>query len=156
MLSFLCQEALRRGSLARVAVNIREPAGATVERFVAEPQLLSPADGAARGEPASIEQLRALEGQLRASLLRLQYVDSHLPRLPEGCVFEVVAFTLGREDLCREEWAEEDEEEVAGPGGGTAGRRKGASRVVPIKSCSVEGAFRLQVFAEYRVRGNAS
>lgn len=39
--------------------------------------------------------MAAVEGQLRGVLLKLQYADAYLRRLPPGCTFEVVAYTTG-------------------------------------------------------------
>jgi len=37
----------------------------------------------------------AIEAQLRGALLKLQYADSYLRKLPANCTFEVVAYTTG-------------------------------------------------------------
>ena len=57
-----------------------------------------------------------MQAQLRGALLKLQYADAYLRKLPAGCSFEVVAYTsaarggVGAVPLA--EWAEEQ----AGPG----------------------------------------
>ena len=56
-------------------------------------QITCAPSSAAQQEPLDLE---AIEAQLRGVLLKLQYADSHLKRLPPGCTFEVVAYTLGR------------------------------------------------------------
>lgn len=77
-------------------------------------QILSSAS-AGGGEEAALD-IEAVQAQLRGALLKLQYADAYLRKLPAGCSFEVVAYTsaerggVGAVPLA--EWAEEQ----AGPG----------------------------------------
>lgn len=156
-------------------------------------QILSSAS-AGGGEEAALD-IEAVQAQLRGALLKLQYADAYLRKLPAGCSFEVVAYTsaerggVGAVPLA--EWAEEQ----AGSGhlelrqvgwdwaGWLAGwgfdvwlsqQARGActatlaklsmlrlpcnfvcyclhcpqAEIVPIKSCTLEGAFQLQLYCE--------
>lgn len=79
----------------------------------------------------------ALESQLRGALLKVQYCDSYLRKLPAGCTFEVVAYTSGRGGpggVAQDKWVEEQpapgrlELEHVGRGFGWwwGGRRRGS------------------------------
>jgi hypothetical protein len=73
------------------------------------PQITCAPSSAAQQEPFDLE---AIEVQLRGVLLKLQYTDSYLRRLPPGCTFEVVAYTVGRGSsgaggVPQQAWAEE-------------------------------------------------
>jgi hypothetical protein len=73
------------------------------------PQITCAPSSAAQQEPLDLE---AIEAQLRGVLLKLQYADSYLRRLPPGCTFEVVAYTVGRGSsgaggVPQQAWAEE-------------------------------------------------
>ncbi len=83
-----------------------------------------------------------LQSQLRGVILKLQYADSYLTHLPPNCTFEVVAYTTDRSSVPTATWAEEQ------PVPGFLELPQ--AEIVPIKSCSVEGAFRLQLFSESR------
>lgn len=126
------------GSLAKVAIVVLDPQRQPVERFLVEPQLTA----ATPGGPAEVD-VGALESQLRGALLKVQYCDSYLRKLPAGCTFEVVAYTSGRDgpgSLAQDAWVEEQP---------APGRLELAqAEIVPIKSCSVKGAFQLQLYAE--------
>jgi hypothetical protein len=134
-----------------VAVVILSPGGEAVERFVVEPRVLGLGGGTATAAAAAAGGGRAapgldvgeVEAQLRACVLKLQYVDSSLRRPPPGCSFEVAAYCAGRSALPAGAWAEED----AGGSGALEVRAPGAA-LVPVKSCTVEGAFGVQLFAE--------
>ena len=72
-------------------------------------QITCAPSSAAQQEPLDLE---AIEAQLRGVLLKLQYADSYLRRLPPGCTFEVVAYTTGRGSsgaggVPQQAWAEE-------------------------------------------------
>lgn len=155
------------------------------------PQVLSGAS-AGGGTEAALD-VAAVEAQLRGVLLKLQYSDAHLARLPPGCTFEVVAYTSvgrgapGAPPL--DAWVEEQprgghlelERVRAVRGLGRGLRRVEAVRlryclghqgaptlsqvrlpdswpwllllaaqaeIVPIKSCTLEGSFQLQLYAE--------
>ncbi|KAL4422389.1 hypothetical protein ABPG75_008586 [Micractinium tetrahymenae] len=129
---------LASGSLVKVAIVVLGPQRKPVERFVFEPRLTS----AAPGGPAELD-VEALESQLRGALLKVQYCDSYLRKLPGGCTFEVVAYTSGRGGpggVAQDAWVEE---QLA------PGRLELAqAEIVPIKSCALEGAFQLQLYAE--------
>ncbi len=77
-------------------------------------QILSSASAGGGEEPAL--DIEAVQAQLRGALLKLQYSDAYLRKLPAGCSFEVAAYTtaargsVGSVPLA--EWAEEQ----AGPG----------------------------------------
>lgn len=61
------------------------------------------------GGPAELD-LEALESHLRSALLKVQYCDSYLRKLPSSCTFEVVAYTSGRSGpggVANDEWVEE-------------------------------------------------
>lgn len=51
--------------------------------------------------------MEAIEAQLRGVLLKLQYADSYLRKLPRDCRFEVVAYTSRRGGVPQEAWVEE-------------------------------------------------
>ena len=77
-------------------------------------------------------------------VLKLQYIDTYLGKLPPGCSFELVAYTTDRRcGLPAADWVEE--QPAAGPGGVELAA---PAEIVPVKSCAVEGAFQLQLFAE--------
>lgn len=150
------------------------------------------------GSEADLD-LEAVHAALRGVLLRLQFADASLARLPEGCSFEVVAYTTGRggaTGVPQDAWVEEQPapghlelvqvgardweckagDSMQGRGQhamqwslvGRRRRRSAASaglsqrhlllaivpllcwqaEIVPIKSCSLEGAFQLNLFAE--------
>ena len=156
------QDVLARGTLAKLVLVVQSAGGEAVERFVIEPTLLcglGAAAGAAGGPSAAaaaaVDPSEA-EAHLRGFVLKLQYIDSYLRRLPPGCTFELVAYTAGRAGLPIDEWVEEQAgvEPDSGGGGAVRGTRLDlspsdcAAEVVPIKSCRVEGAFRLQLYAE--------
>ncbi|KAL4436143.1 hypothetical protein ABPG77_005591 [Micractinium sp. CCAP 211/92] len=129
---------LASGSLAKVAIVVLGPQHQPVERFVFEPRLTS----AEPGGPAELD-LEALESHLRSALLKVQYCDSYLRKLPSSCTFEVVAYTSGRRGpggVANDEWVEEQP---------APGRLELAqAELIPIKSCALEGAFQLQLYAE--------
>ncbi len=81
-----------------------------------------------------------VQSQLRGVILKLQYADFYLAKLPVGCTFEVVAFTTDRASVPADAWVEEQ----LAPGF----LELQQAEIVPIKSCSVAGAFQLQLFTE--------
>lgn len=72
-------------------------------------QILSSAS-AGGGVEASLD-VEAVEAQLRGVLLKLQYADAYLKRLPQGCTFAVAAYTsagrAGAGALPQAAWVEE-------------------------------------------------
>ena len=78
-------------------------------------QILSGAS-AGGGQEAALD-VDAVQAQLRGVLLKLQYADALLRKLPPGCSFEVVAYTTagrgGVGDVPLDAWVEEQ----AAPGG---------------------------------------
>lgn len=67
-------------------------------------QILVPGGASLQQEGLEVE---AIEAQLRGVLLKLQYADSYLRKLPGGCRFEVVAYTSRRGGVPQEAWVEE-------------------------------------------------
>lgn len=55
--------------------------------------------------------MEAVDAHLRGVLLKLQYADAYLRKLPPGCTFEVVAYTTagrsGPGGVPQEAWVEE-------------------------------------------------
>ena len=88
-------------------------------------------------EPLDVD---SIQSQLRGVILKLQYADSYLARLPAGCTFEVVAYTNDRRAVPTDTWVEEQ------PTPGFLELPQ--AEIVPVKSCTVEGAFQLQLYAE--------
>lgn len=97
-------------------IAVRSPLLSTQPTPPAAPpkQILSSASAGGGEEPAL--DIEAVQAQLRGALLKLQYSDAYLRKLPAGCSFEVAAYTtaarggVGAVPLA--EWAEEQ----AGPG----------------------------------------
>eukprot|EP00891_Asterochloris_glomerata_P001347 jgi/Astpho2/1347/fgenesh1_pg.00024_%23_35_t len=129
------KDALHSNTLHKVAINILDgKEGLLVERYWVHMQL---------GPAASDTLLDGLdlEHQLRGFLLKLQFADAWMKPLPQGCTFEVAAYTSDRQALSLQLWAEEVEAE----------RRLGAPEplLTPIKSANVgKGVLRLQLLAE--------
>lgn len=169
------RKALVGGTLSKVAVLVRTESGQPVERFIFEPRLLAPPPDGERLD------LQAIEWQLKGALLKLQYSDTYLSRLPPDSTFEINAYTIDRDHVDPRLWVEEQEQleeqerqgrawtgTAAGavhdgatqatpesfyPGQRTPGLEParwslGSGRILPIKSCSMEGAFHLQLYAE--------
>jgi hypothetical protein len=97
------------------------------------------------GVIATHHDVSAIEAQLRAAMLKLQYVDALLttPTVPEGSTFQIVAYSAGRVGIDPELWAEHQADELEE--GGLALQR---GEIIPLKTCKVDNAFRLQVYAE--------
>lgn len=92
------------------------------------------------GAPQEGLDIDAIEAHLRGILLKLQYVDSYLKKLPPGCTFEVVAYTSWRGGIPAADWVEEQ------PTPGHLELQQ--AEIVPIKSCNLAGTFQLQLYAE--------
>lgn len=157
--------ALRQGSLSQVAVALLRPDSTLAERYVVEPRLLASPTGAPVAE-LTAEALAEAEASLRGALMKLQYIDAYLGPPPRHCTFELVAHAATRGALPTDSWVEEQQEQHAArgsddDGGGGCSARQGtcaaagsgarplaAADVVPIKTCSVAGAFALQFYVE--------
>lgn len=100
-------------------------------------QILAAGGGGTAQEGLDVE---AVEAHLRGLLLKLQYADSYLKKLPPSCTFEVVAYTSWRGGVPQAAWVEEQ------PAPGHLELQQ--AQIVPIKSCCLEGAFQLQLYAE--------
>ncbi|CAG9460359.1 unnamed protein product [Pedinophyceae sp. YPF-701] len=80
---------IHAGHVPRVAVVIRSPAGAALERWVFEATV----SGGARGEGVDSAALKELKDAFRSVLVKLQYVNADFKELARGSSFEIVAFT---------------------------------------------------------------
>jgi hypothetical protein len=164
------QTPLRQNTLAKVALVISGPGneGQALERFIIEPKLLlfppTSTAAAAAGQPgtsalqtsSSNLDILEFEAQLRAILLKLQYIDAVLPpKPPIGSTFQIVVYTAGRGGMAVDAWIEEQgkggsllseqglEMKESENGSGISG-----AEIVPIKSCKIEGALQLQIYLE--------
>ncbi len=143
---------MKQGTLDKVALVVKSPAGVALERLVVEPRLLSrgtAASGPGGGGGGSGDVLE-LEAHLRAALLKLQYAGAALGTLPPpDSTWELVPYVAGRQGLAPEDWIEEQPPlEATGlemPGNDRA-------EIVPLRSCRVEGALALQVYVERPAR----
>lgn len=125
--------ALLQGLLHKVTVNILGQDGMLVERYVLQSKVTVP-------KIVDLDPVE-LEHALRGFLLKLQFADAWMKPLPQGCTFEVAAYTTDRSSLPLQLWIEDEECE----------RRLGAPEptITPIKSATL-GAdiFQMQLFAE--------
>ncbi|DBB04621.1 hypothetical protein WJX77_012570 [Trebouxia sp. C0004] len=125
--------ALLQGLLNKVTVNVLGQDGMLVERYVLQSKVTVP-------KLVDLDPVE-LEHALRGFLLKLQFADAWMKPLPQGCAFEVAAYTTDRSSLPLQLWIEDEECE----------RRLGAPEptITPIKSAKL-GAdiFQMQLFAE--------
>ncbi|KAL0033194.1 hypothetical protein WJX79_009023 [Trebouxia sp. C0005] len=125
--------ALLQGLLQKVTVNVLGHDGMMVERYVLQSKVTVP-------KIVDLDPVE-LEHALRGFLLKLQFADAWMKPLPQGCTFEVAAYTTDRSSLPLQLWIEDEECE----------RRLGAPEptITPIKSAKL-GAdiFQMQLFAE--------
>ena len=142
----LPQAAVTQGTLAKVAVVVLSPSRQALERFIVEATLsahvpLPPPGAATAATLPPPPDILEVEAQLRAALLKLQYSSALFPRPPPGSSFEIVAYVAGRGSVPAEAWTEEA---LLSSGG----LELEAGAVVPVQSIELEGAFRLQCYAE--------
>lgn len=125
--------ALLQGLLHKVALNVLGQDGMLVERYVLQTTVLM-------SKVSDLDPVE-LEHSLRGFLLKLQFADAWMKPLPQGCTFEVAAYTTDRSSLPLQLWVEDEECE----------RRLGAPEptITPIKSAKIgQDAVQMQLYAE--------
>jgi hypothetical protein len=111
------------------------------------------AAAAGRQSAASNLDILEFEAQLRAILLKLEYIDAVLPpKPPTGSTFQIIAYTAGRSGMAVDAWVEEQQGALLSDQGlemkkSDTNSDTGAE-IVPIKSCRIEGALQLQLYVE--------
>lgn len=125
--------ALLQGLLHKVAINILGDDTMLVERYVLQTQVIV-------SKVPDLDPVE-LEHTLRGFLLKLQFADAWMKPLPQGCVFEVAAYTTDRSSLPLQLWVEDEECE----------RSLGAPEpaITPIKSAKLgNNVLQIQLYAE--------
>ncbi|KAL3136917.1 hypothetical protein ABBQ32_006524 [Trebouxia sp. C0010 RCD-2024] len=125
--------ALLQGLLHKFSINILGEDGMLVERYVLQSRV-------SVARVADLDPLE-LEHTLRGFLLKLQFADAWMKQLPQGCTFEVAAYTTDRSALPLQLWVEDEECE----------RRLGAPEpsIMPIKSAKLgTNLLQIQLYAE--------
>ncbi|GFR47513.1 hypothetical protein Agub_g9145, partial [Astrephomene gubernaculifera] len=145
---------LESGHLREVALVFLDSKSRPVERVTFNTQLLLQTgagpglDGAGPSHPQQQQPLpcidvASLEAGLGSALLKLQFIDSLLKPLPQGCTFELVAYSTSRAGVDRQYFAEES-------GGGLELRQPVAGQ--PLKTVCVPGCINMQILVEEGAR----
>ncbi|PNW73850.1 hypothetical protein CHLRE_13g575333v5 [Chlamydomonas reinhardtii] len=135
---------IESGHLRELAVLVFDSRSSVVERVSFCTQLLASSTLDQAQQAQGAVDVDALEAGLGSALLKLQFIDSLLKPLPQGCTFELAAYSTSRSGVDAQYFGEESSGalELRQPVTGT-----------PLKTVCVPGCINMQVLVEEAARG---